>query len=475
MCTLIAAFRHYPGWPLVVAANRDERLDRPASGPGIWPGERFLAPRDELAGGSWLGLSASGLFVGITNRFGAGRDDGRESRGQLVVEALRAPSARELHRRLAFLPPERFNAFHLLYADSSAACVTWSDGSRILQEELSPGVHLVTERSLGGDDRARTERIRAGLAAVPPGLPSPESLMSLLRQHAGEDPLGSVCVHVPALGYGTRSSMVLYLPDRLAEGRLFWAEGPPCTASFEDSSELLRELRAGSGFPCPTPVPDEAPSWHNPSVQSGSALVWLAGLALAGGACRQPMSPPPPADARETARRGLVLEGTVRAAGEEAGPGKKFRGAWLEREGGEQWVISYRADSPFRELGGKRVKVEGETYTPEGQALAGTHFRVRTMELLGVDPSAPLVRIGPEERLRGRFEEMTWEEGTKLAGEKTPVFIAEGGKSYFLVRLPEKAPPLGSAVTVLCHEVEPSPFASRPGGPHLWILGVVER
>lgn len=40
--------------PLVIAANRDERLDRPASGPTRWAGEKFFAPRDEQAGGTWL-------------------------------------------------------------------------------------------------------------------------------------------------------------------------------------------------------------------------------------------------------------------------------------------------------------------------------------------------------------------------------------------------------------------------------------
>ncbi|MBM4380007.1 MAG: NRDE family protein [Deltaproteobacteria bacterium] len=33
MCTLLAAFRVHPDYPLLVAANRDERLDRRASGP----------------------------------------------------------------------------------------------------------------------------------------------------------------------------------------------------------------------------------------------------------------------------------------------------------------------------------------------------------------------------------------------------------------------------------------------------------
>jgi uncharacterized protein with NRDE domain len=84
MCTLVAFIHVWSGRPLVIAANRDERLDRPASGPTRWAGEKFFAPRDEVAGGTWLGLHDSGLFVGVTNRAGSPRDASLASRGQLV-------------------------------------------------------------------------------------------------------------------------------------------------------------------------------------------------------------------------------------------------------------------------------------------------------------------------------------------------------------------------------------------------------
>ena len=153
MCTLVAFIHVWPGSPLVVAANRDERLDRAASGPTRWAGERFFAPRDEVAGGTWLGLQDSGLFVGVTNRAGSPRDATRASRGQLVVDALRLGSARKVHEGFSMtLDAHRYNPFHLLYADPDAAFVTWFDGSALHQEELRSGLTVVTERSLGGND-----------------------------------------------------------------------------------------------------------------------------------------------------------------------------------------------------------------------------------------------------------------------------------------------------------------------------------
>ncbi len=245
MCTLIAAFHLFPRWPLVIAANRDEHLDRASSPPRIWPGNpRFIAPRDDVAGGTWLGLNERGLFVGVTNRFGVPRDERRQSRGKLVVEALAQSSAGSLHGRLAALPADRFNAFHLFYADKSAAYVTWSDGEKLHQEELAPGLQIVTERSLGGDDHARTELIRSNWHQVNPSNASEDELANLLRLHAPE-PVGGTCIHAPAFNYGTRSSAILFLDDSVAASRLFWAEGNPCTTAYVPQTELISQLARG--------------------------------------------------------------------------------------------------------------------------------------------------------------------------------------------------------------------------------------
>jgi len=243
VCTLIAAFHCFPDWPLVVAANRDERLDRPASGPLIWEAKaRFMAPRDDAAGGSWLGLNERGLWVAVTNRFGVARDERRSSRGALVVEGLQHPDATSLHRELGALAPRRFNAFHLFYADARNAFVTWSDGERIAQQSLEKGLHIITERSLGGDDRQRTELIREGWKEVEQGPGAlAERLAHLLRIHS-KDPVAGTCVHVPALNYGTRSSAILLLGVPLARTELLWAAGSPCVAPYTRQTELIAEL-----------------------------------------------------------------------------------------------------------------------------------------------------------------------------------------------------------------------------------------
>ncbi len=225
-----------------MAANRDEHLDRPASPPRLWPGDlSFVAPRDEAAGGTWLGLNSAGLFVGVTNRFGVPRDDRRASRGVLVTQALRSHSASALHQALTSTPADWFNAFHLLYADRWGAYVTWSDGDTLTQEQLSPGLHVVTERSLGGDDGARTEMIRSRWSAFGSEEPTEDALAALLRIHA-EDPIGGTCIHAPAMNYGTRSSMILFLGEAIKSTRFLWAEGHPCTSRYASQESALRAL-----------------------------------------------------------------------------------------------------------------------------------------------------------------------------------------------------------------------------------------
>ena len=81
MCTLVVASHVLPDRSLVVVANRDEQLDRASSPPFRWK-EGFFAPRDEVAGGTWLGVNDHGVFVGITNRYLAMEAKGLKARSE---------------------------------------------------------------------------------------------------------------------------------------------------------------------------------------------------------------------------------------------------------------------------------------------------------------------------------------------------------------------------------------------------------
>jgi len=248
MCTLIALHRCVPGSPLVIAANRDEYLDRPAAPPSVWTreGRAIAAPRDLRAGGTWLGVNAAGVFAGLTNRPLPRPDPTRRSRGHVVLEALDAGSAAAAARALRSLPAGAFNPFNLLVADRERAFTLVYDETPALRE-LEAGIHVIGNAD--PNDRAvpkiarLLERAEGVARRATPALF--DELAELCREHADDGrSRESACIHLGA--YGTRSSTLLRLGDEPFDGAWRWAEGPPCTTPYRDITGLLHVLASGS-------------------------------------------------------------------------------------------------------------------------------------------------------------------------------------------------------------------------------------
>ncbi|BDG02589.1 NRDE family protein [Anaeromyxobacter oryzae] len=243
MCTLAVAFQTDRRWPVIVAANRDERLGRAAEGWAIRSdpdGGRYAAPRDLLAGGTWIGVSERGLVAALTNFHAPATwypDPARRSRGELVPLALRAPDAATARTATTALDAHQWNPFHLVVADARDAFLWWYDGETAAVEPLAPGLHVVTETSPHGDD-PRSEVVRARW----PLDPSIPRLHDLLTRHAPVTAFGAAtCIHMdPA--YGTRSSAILRLAPDLAASELYATDARPCLAPHEDRSALLAAL-----------------------------------------------------------------------------------------------------------------------------------------------------------------------------------------------------------------------------------------
>ncbi|HWB80659.1 MAG TPA: NRDE family protein [Nannocystaceae bacterium] len=248
MCTLIVATRIWQELPLLVAANRDEKLDRPSRGPQqvVQGGVRFFAPRDLKSGGTWIGVNSHGLFVAITNRYTGAPPKAPRSRGLLVLDALSEDTAAHAMRRVAAETPTRHDPFHLVMADAKEAHLVWNDGARHHHEPLAPGFHIVTERSLAAGASARIPRLRERVqklfGARPP---STAQLQEVLREHSVEG-LEGTCVHAPELDYGTRSSSIIELPVDRARARWLHSDGPPCTHEYVDLGPALRAMLTGA-------------------------------------------------------------------------------------------------------------------------------------------------------------------------------------------------------------------------------------
>lgn len=244
MCTLAIWIRALPGFPLVVAANRDEWLERPASGPMVLAEHpRRVGGCDLVAGGTWLATSTYGMVAGLLNRRTEGSPDpSRRSRGLLPLLALEAPSARAAEPTIAALDPEAYNPFNLLVADAHDAWVAQNVGGRLAITRLDAGVHVLT--NLDVDDPrcpriARSTRLFAAAGeAFATDRDAPRFRATLGRILADHEtaldprvpaPFGALCVHAGA--YGTRCSSLLFL-DEEGSFEHWFADGPPCRKPF---------------------------------------------------------------------------------------------------------------------------------------------------------------------------------------------------------------------------------------------------
>ena len=247
MCTLIVLDRLVPGYPVIAAANRDELYERPSRPPGVLSeSPRIVGPRDEMAGGTWIGVGEGGLFAGLTNRpDGEARDPSRPSRGEATLAALRGPTASSALAAFGALPPRVYHGFHLFCAGpDGAGLVTY--GPEAAARSVSPGLHVITNHGMDLDTDPKTARIRQRLGD-PREIRSVEEafrrLEETLRDHEGPSLFDRVCIHGTA--YGTRSGTLLALhASDPARSRYLHAEGRPCETPWTDMSALLRSASA---------------------------------------------------------------------------------------------------------------------------------------------------------------------------------------------------------------------------------------
>lgn len=252
MCSLILLDRLVPGYSVIAAANRDEFYARPASPPRLLSElPRIVGPRDEIAGGTWIGVGEGGLFAGLTNRpDGEARDPSRRSRGEATLAALRGPTVARILDTFASLPPRIYNGFHMYCAGPDGAGLVVY-GPEATVSLVPPGLHVITNHGMDLDDDVKTRRIRACLGDLRDLQSVDKALARLegvLRDHAGENLLERVCIHGDT--YGTRSGSLIALHESDPErSQYLHAEGRPCETPWEDASVLLggARTRASAG------------------------------------------------------------------------------------------------------------------------------------------------------------------------------------------------------------------------------------
>lgn len=255
MCTLVAFHKVRADYPLVVVGNREELYARRTSPPRWWgKSPNVLAGVDDEKGGTWLGVSERGLYVGLTNqRPEAQPDPSLASRGEVVAGLLHCATLDEVVALVRTLEGAHYNPFNLLFGDGDRLFAAYVRGAaRVELQELPPGIWVLPNDRIGSPDFPKIERA-TGLATPMIALPWDElvsAVPTLLADHteppdevldrlhlppwlppAMRGPLAAICVHSPS--YGTRSATVAAIaPGRVA--RFLYADGPLCQAALRD-------------------------------------------------------------------------------------------------------------------------------------------------------------------------------------------------------------------------------------------------
>ncbi len=223
MCLILIAERADPRYRLVLAANRDEFLDRPTAEASFWPdAPKVLGGRDLEKGGTWLGTTVDGRWAAVTNfREGERPDQTAPSRGLLTRDYLVGRADARAYAASLVGRAERFPGFNLLVGDERAAF--YVTNRPLLVQCVEPGIHGLSNHLLD----ATWPKVRSGRARMAESLGGGDQtivarLFALLsdREQAPEVDLPSTGVppewerrlsasFIVADGYGTRASTVI--------------------------------------------------------------------------------------------------------------------------------------------------------------------------------------------------------------------------------------------------------------------------
>jgi uncharacterized protein with NRDE domain len=236
MCLIAFALGADPACPLLIAANRDEFLDRPTAALHRWTlddGTEVVGGRDLRDGGTWLALSPHGRLAMLTNVRQPVQLPAKRSRGELVTRWLQ--SGGDVHRFCAGIAPSDFGAFNLVVGDFHARAWHWlsnrdpaaphtSQACVLHQRALGTGIYGLSNASLDTPwsktrqlKSALGESLAAGadwLAPLSRGLTDDRPAPDAELPNSGvprdlERALSSPFVRMADRAYGTRTSQVV--------------------------------------------------------------------------------------------------------------------------------------------------------------------------------------------------------------------------------------------------------------------------
>ena len=231
MCLILFAYRVHPDYPLVLAANRDEFHARPSRQAHYWEQAslpRILAGRDQVAGGTWLGITENGRFAAVTNIRDPGQlTDKPRSRGELPSHFLAGTESASEYCRQVAERADDYVGFNLLVSDGQQMCYLNNRDRTVC--ELQPGVYGLSNAQLDSDwPKVRHGKQRLAELVSKPQLSTDELLAIMANRAIASDKtlpetgvpiamertLSATFILASEIGYGTRCSTALVFDAR---------------------------------------------------------------------------------------------------------------------------------------------------------------------------------------------------------------------------------------------------------------------
>jgi uncharacterized protein with NRDE domain len=235
MCLVVIALGVADQYPLLLAANRDERHARPTQSAAWWPEQpHVFGGRDLLAGGTWLGVDRRGRIAAVTNVRDSEPRAAPRSRGELPAGylAIGEPAARYALRLGAAAAD--FAAFNLLLYDGQELHYS---SNRAPTTRLHAGVHALSNAPYGAE-WPKTASAGTGVQRLLQHAAPLEPLFALLAERSASESAEERYRRdhfVAGPVYGTRCSTVILID---AGGTLTFAE-----RSFDAAGQLVGEVR----------------------------------------------------------------------------------------------------------------------------------------------------------------------------------------------------------------------------------------
>jgi len=152
MCTLLILFRPGHKWPLIIAGNRDEVLDREWEKPfGHWHKyPSVIAGKDLLGGGTWLGINKYGMVATVLNRTNSiGPSKNKKSRGFLPLKILKHDNIRSAIDEVSSINCKEWKSFNLFFGDNKNAYWAKNTGkNKIIISKINKGKHFLDNYDL---------------------------------------------------------------------------------------------------------------------------------------------------------------------------------------------------------------------------------------------------------------------------------------------------------------------------------------